>query len=113
MRRSALIIALALACAAAALPAGARLAGALVSVKDKRGDPEDGNYRRYPKLRNLDLTRVTVSRSGRALRVTWETAAPPARSQLYTFAYYDARGASGGTADVRFRADGTRVAWVS
>lgn len=76
-----------------------------VVVRDRAKDPEDGNYKRYPARRDLDLRRVIVERDGRNVRVGWETAASAVRSVIYTFDYFDAAGRSRAAVEVRLRAD--------
>jgi hypothetical protein len=76
-----------------------------VVLRDRAKDPADGNYKRYPARRDLDLRRVIVERDGRNIRVGWETAASAVRSVIYTFNYFDAAGRSGAAVEVRLRAD--------
>jgi hypothetical protein len=76
-----------------------------VVVRDRAGDPEDGNHKRYPARRDLDLRRVVVERDRMNLRLGWETAASAVRSVIYTFNYVDAAGRSGAAVEIRLRAD--------
>ncbi len=78
-----------------------------VTVADKGGDPEDGNSKRYPTRRELDLRRVVVERTADGLRIAWETAAPAKPPQIYVFSYYDEARSRGGRVEVRKRGDGS------
>jgi hypothetical protein len=84
-----------------------------VIVRDRAGDPEDGNYKRYPARRDLDLRRVVVERTGKNVRVTWETAAPATRSIIYTFNYYNGAGRSGAIVEIRLRANRSLSGYAS
>jgi hypothetical protein len=76
-----------------ALASGARLQS--VTLSDPRGDQEDGNYKRHPERPELDLRKVTVTRRGRDLTVSFETAAST-KSQIYTFDFWTLSGNDGG-----------------
>lgn len=84
-----------------------------VVVRDRAGDPEDGNYKRYPTRRDLDLRRVIVERTGRNVRVGWETAAPATRSITYSFNYFNSAGRSGAAVEIRLHANRSLSGYAS
>jgi hypothetical protein len=74
-----------------------------VAVVDPAGDPEDGNYKRFRDRTDLDARRVVVERSGKALKVTWETSGVPTRSIIYAFNAYTPAGNEVAAVEVRLR----------
>lgn len=84
-----------------------------VIVRDRAGDPEDGNSKRYPTRRDLDLRRVIVERTGRNVRVGWETAGPATRSIIYSFNYFNSAGRSGAAVEIRLRANRSLSGYAS
>jgi hypothetical protein len=83
-----------------------------VVLADKAGDAEDGNYKRYPARRDLDLRRMVVERLGEDLRITWKLAGAPTKPSIFTFSYYDEAGNSGAYVEVHDR-DGELVVWAN
>lgn len=90
---------------AAATATGVRGDVERVVVRDRAGDPEDGNYKRYPARRDLDLRRMIIERRGKNLRIVWETAAPATRSIIYAFNAFNANGNEVAAVEIRLRAD--------
>lgn len=99
--------------AALPTPTPPPLRPAKVTVKDAAGDAEDGNYVKYADRGDLDLRSVVVERTGGAIRVLFETAAPPSNGTIYSFFYFALSGDGGGLIQVRKRPDGTLTADAS
>jgi hypothetical protein len=106
-----LAVALAVLLAGAAHPA--RLAVERVVVPDRSGDPEDGNYKRWPARLDLDARSVTVERRGKALRIIWETVARASAPVIYAFNAFDSAGNQVAAIEVRIRPGGSVGGYAS
>jgi len=79
-----------------------------ITIRDRAGDTEDGNYKRYPTRGELDLRSVQVTRRSGGLEIIFQTAKPSRTNQIFSFFYYPMSDADrGGLIQVRKRSNGS------
>jgi hypothetical protein len=90
------------------------ISGPTQVVRDPAADPEDGNYKRYPAFRHIDIRAMKVTKTGSGLRVVFQTTAPAKRGSIYSFFYnHDPDDERGGLVQARYRSDGRITADAS